>query len=82
MPAFTMDMDRYMRLPGADKRVVEQWVGTYVDMRKCFRFDLAEDGGSIAAKFYLYDRDKYVRGMPGIPSHTVDVFGVAPCPVV
>lgn len=81
MPAFTMDMDRYGRLPAADKRAVEQWVDIYVDMHKCFRFDLAEDGGSVAVRFYLYDLDKRVPGVAEVPSHTVDVFGVAPCPV-
>jgi hypothetical protein len=48
---------------------------------KCFRFDLAGDGGSVAARFYLYDFDEFSPRALEIPSHTVDVFGVAPCPV-
>lgn len=81
MAMFVMDMDRYARLPSADKRAVEDWVDLYAVKEKCFRFDLVEDGGSLAARFHLYDLDSFKPGMAEVPTRVVDVFGVAPCPI-
>jgi hypothetical protein len=77
----TMDMDRYALLSWDERRAVDQWVDVYVVKEECFRFDLAEDSGGIAARFHLYDFAKVDRRRTDVPTYTVDVFGVVPCPV-